>query len=464
MKSLIIDNCLLLLDNKDAVIFDIITGKIYKCRDSLDRIKQKIKSKSYLNIEHRYIRSQKIEWDDGFLLSVTMCSAETCNLKCKYCYANLGTYNNIDRTSKAIMTFEDYKLFFEKILKIFPRGVVNYTFFGGEPMLGFEEIVKFVEYITDVCEKNNLIKPHFAIVTNGTLIDEYAWEIFEKYHFAVTISLDGPKEVNDRMRIFRDEHQSVFDTVKHNLEKCSGRTHVLVAEATLGEFFFRNYRKNYAREYFDTFINLGFDSVSPYFAEMSNTNYMVTNDANLRDGIKQFYYDLVDYSFELLLDDNKCMSIPNFIASTIINIVTRKEKNVCAAGKKSIFYTASGDVYPCQMYYLSKYKKLGNIADENELKKNIKSYKLISRNEISECKSCFAVSFCNFWCPGASYQFANNEYAVNKVRCIIQKSIGERVIYNLALMFENEEKKAIFIRNLRKLSHLYSWKKFGGNL
>ncbi|WP_029687956.1 radical SAM protein [Thermoanaerobacter sp. A7A] len=240
METVIIDNYLLLSDGENVVVYDITTRSIYKSRDSLDKIKQKIKTKNYIRTESHNVRLPKKmkedNEDNSFLLFVGIASAETCNLACRYCYANAGTYNNIN---KVIMSFEDYKLLFEKILKIFPKGVVGYTFFGGEPMLGFKEIVKFVEYVTTISKKNkNIIEPRFAIVTNGTLIDQYAYEIFERYHFAVTISLDGPKEINDKMRIFRNGHRSVFETVKHNLEKCSiHRTHLLVAEATLSEFF-----------------------------------------------------------------------------------------------------------------------------------------------------------------------------------------------------------------------------------
>ncbi|WP_273702613.1 SPASM domain-containing protein [Thermoanaerobacter sp. A7A] len=162
------------------------------------------------------------------------------------------------------------------------------------------------------------------------------------------------------------------------------------------------------------------------------------------------------------MDDIKFKLIPNPIAATVINIMTGRETNVCPAGKRSIFYTASGDVYPCQLYYTAKYKKLGNISDENELKININSYKLISRNEINECANCFAKSFCSFWCPGSSYLFSNSEYTVNKVRCLIERSIAERIIYNLALIFENESKKRKFIQNLSRYSQLYSPKNLWG--
>ena len=45
--------------------------------------------------------------------------------------------------------------------------------------------------------------PKFTMVSNATLIDEKMAKIIAKYQIRVTVSVDGPQQVNDCLRIDR---------------------------------------------------------------------------------------------------------------------------------------------------------------------------------------------------------------------------------------------------------------------
>lgn len=389
------------------------------------------------------------------LASLTICVSENCNLACKYCYANGGGYGHAANTH---MTFSDMTNMFEKLLEIYPQGIVNYTFFGGEPMIAFDEIVKFVEFVTETSRARDLFVPHFAIVTNGTLITKEAWDFFNKYNFAVTISLDGNKEINDEMRVYLNGKKSVYDTVAGNITTYGNRNFLMVAEATLGAFFFKNYVSGDIENYIKTFDELGFDSVSPFVAETKDLNY---RDTQFMNGVESFYHDLVDYYMDMLTSRSRYEKVPSYILSAVVNILLKRSKKTCSAGKESLFYTKSGDVYPCQMYYGDSSNRIANISDMELLKSRIDCKKKIMRNDISECKDCFANRFCTMWCPGGSYMFAGCECGVDPVRCIVQKAIGERIIYRIAEISESD-KKAVFVRNIKELSVKYSVRNYVG--
>ena len=57
--------------------------------------------------------------------------------------------------------------------------------------------------------KNEIVVKHgkrvsFMVNTNGTLMDDGLLEFFKKEDFAVTVSLDGPKDINDANRVYPD--------------------------------------------------------------------------------------------------------------------------------------------------------------------------------------------------------------------------------------------------------------------
>ena len=62
--------------------------------------------------------------------------------------------------------------------------------------------------------KNKVIK--FSVTTNGTLFNERIIRLLKKYPFNVLISLDGPKEIHDKNRVFANGKGS-YDVLMKNL-------------------------------------------------------------------------------------------------------------------------------------------------------------------------------------------------------------------------------------------------------
>ena len=146
------------------------------------------------------------------MYSITLEINQKCNLKCKYCYLEekSGSKMEISTALKAIdMAFlkvkahRDHKLWFD--------------FVGGEALLDFEMLKSLVEYIEKKNQEdcNELL---FSITTNATIFNyEIVTFLIEK-QFALKVSIDGSKEINDRNRISSigySVHDKIIDNLKY---------------------------------------------------------------------------------------------------------------------------------------------------------------------------------------------------------------------------------------------------------
>jgi len=95
--------------------------------------------------------------------------ANDCNLRCKYCYAQNGTYGR----KKRIMQPSEAIEYLNRLLVGRYRRIDTVMFFGGEPTLQPQTIAticSFFEYHVQHGTFESI--PHFTLVSNGTLIDD----------------------------------------------------------------------------------------------------------------------------------------------------------------------------------------------------------------------------------------------------------------------------------------------------
>ncbi len=72
-------------------------------------------------------------------------------------------------------------------------------FFGGEPLMNFDVVKQIVAYARSI-EKEKNKNFRFTLTTNGMLVDDDVIEFANKECHNVVLSLDGRKEVHDRLR------------------------------------------------------------------------------------------------------------------------------------------------------------------------------------------------------------------------------------------------------------------------
>lgn len=142
------------------------------------------------------------------ILQLILLSSEDCNFRCQYCYESFarGTMQPWVRTA--------IKRLIEKRLSSLQH--LRVTWFGGEPLYGFEAIQDLGPFFTEMAAKAS-IGYSSDMTTNAYLLTPevadqlLAWKVND---YQVTI--DGPQEFHDCSRPTRDG-QGTFATIFENI-------------------------------------------------------------------------------------------------------------------------------------------------------------------------------------------------------------------------------------------------------
>jgi uncharacterized protein len=137
---------------------------------------------------------------------------EKCNLRCAECFV----VKNADK-----LRTMSQETIGRVICATIPYGAtqrVTYHFFGGEPLLRFDLIKYAVAKLEAAVAQGLMIRPIYAITTNLTLLDNDIIAFFKEYDFKVGVSVDGPEEVNDQLRVYADG-RGTFKKVQANYKR-----------------------------------------------------------------------------------------------------------------------------------------------------------------------------------------------------------------------------------------------------
>src|SRR5690606_17117017 len=130
------------------------------------------------------------------LHAISLAISQKCNMGCMYCYAEQGSFGGVPRS----MSLNTAITAIDALLEGKKKGdKVQVSFLGGEPLMNRKDIMEATRHAYEQAKKRE-VKVGFSVTTNGTLLRPADGDFFEKYGFAVTISLDGGKDVHDRLR------------------------------------------------------------------------------------------------------------------------------------------------------------------------------------------------------------------------------------------------------------------------
>lgn len=349
-------------------------------------------------MEYSYSKTQKLSNEDILLMNslselpieqevnrlehLRLILTNKCNLNCIYCYANGGTYNEklADMSYETIVNSINY--FYSSY-----EYIHQISFFGGEPLLKIDLINQTCEYVVGFCEQNHIKLPIFSMVTNGVLIDDKAIEIIDKFKIQTNLSLDGPKDFNDRQRIFSDKDRSVFEIVDYNAKKLRKKIKFSV-ESTC---------TNIINEY-----GYSFDDIQNFFRKrylIDRVNVaaaMIVNDVDSDlelKGEKEEEKSLSKIVNRFFRKDHSKYAFNDIIIRLLNTYFSNYYcASFCDAGLKQYTIAMNGDIYPCQLFFSSKENKLGNI--NNLINKEMHLFQRKYKKEFDKCKKCGYRRFC----------------------------------------------------------------------
>ena len=143
-----------------------------------------------------------------------------CNLSCTYCYeySEDKIVDTENGKQPKFMTEETARESVEFMLKESgDNKVAHITFFGGETLMNFPVLAKTIAYARQRGAEIGK-EVDFSLTTNATLLKPDIIEFLADNRVGVTISIDGPKEVQDKFRVFHNGAGS-YDTVAPKIKE-----------------------------------------------------------------------------------------------------------------------------------------------------------------------------------------------------------------------------------------------------
>ena len=216
VDDVVYDAIALYEDHTPAEIVENLTSKYQEddVREALEEIEE-LKKQELLFTEDTY-QEYITDFKKRQTVVKALCLhiAHDCNLACRYCFAEEGEYHG----RRALMSFEvGIKGLDFLIANSGNRRNLEVDFFGGEPLMNWDVVKRLVEYGRSQEEKFNK-NFRFTITTNGVLLNDEIMEFCNREMGNVVLSLDGRREVNDRMRPFRNGKGS-YDLIVPKFQK-----------------------------------------------------------------------------------------------------------------------------------------------------------------------------------------------------------------------------------------------------
>ena len=135
-----------------------------------------------------------------------------CNLGCIYCYEGKG---ELEHKSMDKKTAECAVQFIKTFTENNNSKSLGIELFGGEPLLNMPINLLVVKELSTWCEENDT---YFSVnaITNGTLSTEENVEQLAQYKSSFLVTVDGPKEIHDKRRLYKNG-KGTFDDIMEGL-------------------------------------------------------------------------------------------------------------------------------------------------------------------------------------------------------------------------------------------------------
>lgn len=347
---------------------------------------------------------------NGFgVRSLVINITQFCNLRCTYCAAGGdGTYGSNDGAKgKVDLTVAQAQL--KKFIGETPDGdSFAVQFFGGEPLLHPEAVRSLANY-AKLLTAGRDINLKFSITTNGTMITPAVAQLLADMNCNITLSLDGPAEINDRVRPSaggKGSTQKVLEGLRNALEvrhrlsgigiNCVVGSHNLDLVAAY-EFF-----KPYDFDFINFIYAVGSadqELSRKFVAQMED----VMKRADAHGGERELRkFPTVDRDFNTL--DQGVRTV-----------------NHCGAGKSLMYTDTKGAMYTCNWFMDDKTEQVGQNTTLFPSKLADYEGDLVDRHD---CHSCWARFLCGGGCMFVNKVKMGDKHVSDPHYCLRTRSLA----------------------------------------
>ena len=348
--------------------------------------------------------------------------AHTCNLNCSYCFASQGKYHG----DRALMSFEVGKQALDFLMDHSgSRTNLEVDFFGGEPLMNWDVVKQLVEYARSV-EKERGKNFRFTLTTNGMLIDDDVIDFANREMSNVVLSLDGRKEIHDRLRVDYAGNGS-YERIVPKVQK-------LVAARGNKNYYMRgtftHANPDFTKDLFHM-ADLGFTELSmePVVCAPEDPAALTAEDLE----IVKDQYELLAKDMLRREKEGKPITFYHYMLDLTGGPCIYKRISGCGSGTEYMAVTPWGDLYPCHQFVGEEAYKLGDIwngVTNTALREEFRSCNAYAR---PECNDCWARFYCSGGCAANAFHATGSIRGVYEAGCeLFRKRIECAIMMKVA--------------------------------
>ena len=343
--------------------------------------------------------------------------AHTCNLNCAYCFASQGRFHG----ERALMSFEVGKQALDYLVAHSgTRHNLEVDFFGGEPLMNWDVVKQLVHYARSI-EKEAGKNFRFTLTTNGMLIDDDVIDFVNREMSNVVLSLDGRKEIHDRLRVDYKGEGSYDRIVPkfQKLVKARGNTRYYMR----GTFTHAN--PDFTKDLFHM-ADLGFTELSmePVVCAPDDPAALTPEDIE----IVKDQYEILALDMLRREREGKPITFYHYMIDLEAGPCIYKRLSGCGSGTEYMAVTPWGDLYPCHQFVGDSAYKLGDVwqgVTNTALREQFRACNAYSR---PDCKDCWARLYCSGGCAANAYHASGSISGIYKPGCELFKKRMECAI------------------------------------
>lgn len=360
---------------------------------------------------------------------------DQCNMACKYCYTGPTRRKPSDISrlnghfhAKLPVLFK----FVDQVMDYNQFANTIFSFHGGEPLL--IDLENWSRILTYFREKSYPIESH--IQTNGTLINDDLIGLFNKFDVKVGISLDGPIEMNNQTRLFKNG-QGSFQRVYKNLDKLRNAGLGFGCLVTLNGTNIGNVKEIYAffkQEKIPFNVRVVFDTRYSVPKEL-----LVTPDEYAKAVIKLFDLWFDETETEAVQIGDFTSMVARYI-KPLPGLTTCTFTEDCC--KRFVSFDMEGNLWHCARLYGDTNFLYGNIQKTNlvTLLSGDKMRHFSLRWEKlaeTECRDCAVSQYCYGGCPALGYIYFGS-YFRKDYFCAARRLILEHIYKRMGSLLGHE--------------------------
>lgn len=326
------------------------------------------------------------------LLNIIFIPTYNCNLSCPYCMQGLNKRHDIisNKAVESIIKFVNLQISESHICGV-SINEINFSLFGGEPLLAKKNVLPFVcGQIQDIATKNKCTV-NFAMTSNFTLVDDEVIDLIRKYNIKIQVSIDGTKEQHDLRRI-TPQGDGTYDTIVNNLKKMNAaglKKNIIV-------------RINIDNDNIDKA-----DSIMSSITDLADDIYF--GYLNNYKGLNDNYTICVERDSYADIMNNKLIPVYQKYGKTIPRSFGKMTPCSMHCDNRFII-DLKLNVYKCELLINKEETKVGIIESDGTFSPNSNFYSQMyfSPDKDKRCINCKLLPLCGGGCTGKAYVNENN--------------------------------------------------------